>query len=110
MVCPKDISTTDPDFEYKLVLFAASNIESEEDITDAFYTCGLKEDEGMKVLGGGSIEIEHDSEAINVATISQTFGPAKPELVEKVLKESYEDYKIHFVSYYFATCRLNRRH
>ena len=51
----------------------------------------------MKVLGGGHIEIRHEDENVKVSTASSLFGPASSELVSKVLKESYEDYKIEFV-------------
>jgi hypothetical protein len=76
------------------VLFAASDVEDEADIADAFHS-SLKEDEGMKVLGGGRIEIDFEGERITVNTTVSTLGPSDPTLVEKTLRSSYEDYQLH---------------
>lgn len=95
LVCSKDDSECQDSFvEQKLVLFAASNVEDEEEITDAFYTSGLKEDEGMKVLGGGTLAIDNESETVTVTTESARFGSADFTLVTKILQECYEDFKI----------------
>lgn len=97
MVLPKDPENVAPDFEHKLVLFAASGVEDEEEIAEAFYLCGLKEDEGMKVLGGGSLEIDADGERIIVSTTSPTFGQSDSSIVSKILEESWDGYSISFV-------------
>lgn len=66
----------------------------EGDIADAFHA-SLREDEGMKVLGGGRIEIDFESETISVNTTISSFGPSDPTLVERTLRNSYEEFKVH---------------
>eukprot|EP01121_Diplochlamys_sp_Union-15-3_P000593 TRINITY_DN10511_c0_g1_i1.p1 TRINITY_DN10511_c0_g1~~TRINITY_DN10511_c0_g1_i1.p1 ORF type:complete len:116 (-),score=14.50 TRINITY_DN10511_c0_g1_i1:11-358(-) len=88
------VSTSeDQSSEISSYILCAMSSASHEDIADSLHS-KLKNDQAMKVLGGGSLSIDHENFVIQTQDKSVEFGSVEKSLVEKILSSSFVDYKI----------------